>query len=171
LNDPKPSLRDEAWNSRFQELAKLVDFAGNQIYFASGAVAEPGADKTLSDATRRRFWHESKAAIIRLSESAIPSVAHHLIETLQSFIPFEPTEVFHAIAKVIRSAQGWGYQYESMAVDLLVKITENYLAEYPQRIQEDLRAREELVDILEVFVDAGWPAARRLSYRLEEIFR
>jgi hypothetical protein len=171
LNDPKPSLRDESWNNRFQELARLVDFAGNQIYFASGAFVEPRVDKIVSDDTRSRFWHESKSAIIRLSETAIPSVAHNLIETLQSFIQFEPTEVFHAIAKVVRSAQGWGYQYESLAVDLLVKITENYLAEYPQSIQEDLRAREELVDILEVFVDAGWPAARRLSYRLEEIFR
>jgi hypothetical protein len=171
LNDPKRSLRDEGWTDGFQKLAKLVDFAGNQIYFSSGAFREPGGAETMSDSTRARFWHESKVAITRLSETAIPSVAHNLIEILQSFIPYEPTEVFHAIAKVVHSAQGWGYQYESLAVDLLVKVIENYLAEYPQRIQEDTRAREELVDILEVFVDAGWPAARRLSYRLEEIFR
>jgi hypothetical protein len=171
LNAPEPGLRDEQWNKSFQDLAKLVDFAGNQIYFSSGAYVERGVSKPLSDSARTQFWFESKNAINRLSEAAIPSVAHHLIETLQSFIPIEPTEVFHAIAQVVRSAQGWGYQYESMAVELLVKITENYLAEYSQRIQEDLRAREELVDILEVFVDAGWPAARRLSYRLEEIFR
>ena len=30
------------------------------------------------------------AAILQLSNVAIPSAAHHLIETLQSFIPFEP---------------------------------------------------------------------------------
>jgi hypothetical protein len=171
LKNPEPSLRDEAWTEAFQKLAKLVDFSGNQIYFSSGAFTEPGVAQTKSDSTRARFWYESKGAITRLSETAIPSVAHHLIEILQSFIPYEPTEVFHAIAKVVHSAQGWGYQYESMAVELLVKVIENYLAEYPQRIQEDPRAREELVDILEVFVDAGWPAARRLSYRLEEIFR
>jgi hypothetical protein len=171
LERPEPSLRDKDWSDEFQKLAKLVDYAGNQIYFASDTFTEPGVGERLSDAARSRFWHESKAAITVLTETAIPSVAHHLIEILQSFIHYEPTEVFHAIAEVVRSAKGWGYQYESLAVELLVKVIENYLAEYPQNIQEDPRAREELVDILEVFVDAGWPAARRLSYRLEEIFR
>lgn len=38
-------------------------------------------------------------------------------------------------------------------------------------LQQDIRCREELIDILETFVNAGWPSARRLSYRLEEIFR
>jgi hypothetical protein len=90
---------------------------------------------------------------------------------LQSFIPFEPLPVFHAIAAVVRSAKSWGYQYESLAVELLVKVTENYIAEYRIELQKDLQSREELIDILETFVEAGWPSARRLSYRLEEIFR
>jgi hypothetical protein len=58
-----------------------------------------------------------------------------------------------------------------MAVDLLVKVTERYLAEQRTLLQQDLRCREELIDIFETFVSAGWPSARRLSYRLEEIFR
>jgi hypothetical protein len=58
-----------------------------------------------------------------------------------------------------------------MAVDLLVKVTETYLAEHRLLLQKDQRSREELIDILETFVEAGWPSARRLSYRLEEIFR
>ena len=91
-----------------------------------------------------------------------------MIETLQSFIQFEPTEVFHGIAKVIHSAQGWGYQYESMAVELLVKITENYLAEYPQRIQEDPSAREELVDLSKFSSIPDEPTSQKLSYRMEE---
>jgi hypothetical protein len=58
-----------------------------------------------------------------------------------------------------------------MAVDLLVKVTEYYIAEHRMELQKDLQSREELIDILETFVEAGWPSARRLSYRLEEIFR
>jgi len=58
-----------------------------------------------------------------------------------------------------------------MAVDLLVEVIERYLAEQRNLLQEDLQCREELIDILETFVNAGWPSARRLSYRMEEIFR
>ncbi len=163
--------RDADWEESFQELARLVDQISNQIYFSSGAYDGTNSEKNLNEQIRRQFWEESQTAIRLLSDVAIPSAAHHLIETLQSFIPFEPIEVFHAIAAVVRSAKSWGYQYESMAVELLVKVTENYIAEHRMELQRDLQSREELIDILETFVEAGWPSARRLSYRLEEIFR
>jgi len=163
--------RDEVWQRNFQELARLIDHISSQLYFSSGAYDGTNSHSKLEDEARRLFWHESQKVILALSEVAIPSAAHHLIETLQSFIPFEPIPVFHAIAAVVRSAKSWGYQYESLAVDLLVKVTENYIAEYRIELQKDLQSREELIDILETFVEAGWPSARRLSYRLEEIFR
>jgi hypothetical protein len=163
--------RDEGWQTEFQELARLIDFIGNQLYFASGAYDGTNSHRKLDEPARKIFWMESRSAISSLSTVAIPSAAHHLIEMLQSFIPFDPADVFHAIASVIRAAKSWGYQYESTAVDLLVKVTEIYLAEYRLLLQQDLQCREELIDILETFVIAGWPSARRLSYRLEEIFR
>ena len=167
--------RDADWDKNFQELARLVDHISNQIYFSSGAYdgtnSSNDTSKKLAEDSRRQFWTDSQTAIRLLSDVAIPSAAHHLIETLETFIPFEPIEVFHAIAAVVRSAKSWGYQYESMAVDLLVKVTESYIAEHRMELQKDLQSREELIDILETFVEAGWPSARRLSYRLEEIFR
>ena len=163
--------RDESWQNDFQELGRLVDYISNQIYFSSGAYDGTNSQKKLDDESRRTFWKESQHAIRLLSDVAIPSAAHHLVETLQSFISFEPIDVFHAIAAVVRSAKSWGYQYESLAVDLLVKVTESYIAEYRMELQNDRQSREELIDILETFVEAGWPSARRLSYRLEEIFR
>ncbi len=175
IGDIRFEDRDADWDKSFQELAGLVDHISNQIYFSSGAYdgtnSSNDTSKKLAENSRRQFWTESQTAISLLSNVAIPSAAHHLIETLESFIPFQPIEVFHAIAAVVRSAKSWGYQYESMAVDLLVKVTENYIAEHRMELQKDLQSREELIDILETFVEAGWPAARRLSYRLEEIFR
>jgi hypothetical protein len=163
--------RSEQWGKDFESLARLIDYIGNQLYFSSGAYDGTNSSKAITDNSRRIFWEESREAVTLLSDVATPSVAHHLIETLQSFIPFAPAEVFHAISKVVSSAKDWGYQYESMAVDLLVEVTEHYLAEHRALLQQDLECREELIDILETFVNAGWPSARRLSYRLEEIFR
>jgi hypothetical protein len=175
IEDIRVEARDADWDKTFQELARLVDHISNQIYFSSGAYdgtnSSNDTSRKLAEDSRRQFWADSQTAIRLLSDVAIPSAAHHLIETLESFIPFEPIEVFHAIAAVVRSAKSWGYQYESMAVDLLVKVTEYYIAEHRMELQKDLQSREELIDILETFVEAGWPSARRLSYRLEEIFR
>ena len=134
--------RDEKWQADFQELAHLVDHISNQLYFSSGAYDETNSHKKLEEDARRRFWEDSQQAILLLSSVAIPSAAHHLIETLQSFIPFEPIPVFHAIAAVVRSAKSWGYQYESLAVDLLVKVTESYIAEHRIELQKDRQSRK-----------------------------
>jgi hypothetical protein len=58
-----------------------------------------------------------------------------------------------------------------LAADLVVKLVEQYLAEYRALLREDAECRRTLIEILDVFVQAGWPTARRLTYRLEEIFR
>jgi hypothetical protein len=63
------------------------------------------------------------------------------------------------------------YQYDSLAADLMVKVIERYLAEYRYLFREDPEARNLLLSILDIFVTAGWPSARQLSYGLEEIFR
>ena len=57
------------------------------------------------------------------------------------------------------------------AVHISIWTAVNYIAEHRIELQKDRQSREELIDILETFVEAGWPSARRLSYRLEEIFR
>jgi hypothetical protein len=38
-------------------------------------------------------------------------------------------------------------------------------------LQESEECRRVLIEILDTFVEAGWPSARRLTYRIEEIFR
>ena len=148
-----------------------LDFIGNQIYFASGAYDGKNQDQAYSREERVTFWLEAQGVITALTDSALPSIAHHLIQTLQSFLVFAPAAVFHNIAAVVRSAQQWGYQYESMAIDLLVEITELYLAQYPTLLQDDKQCRQELMYVLETFVNAGWPAALRLIYRLEDMYR
>ena len=58
-----------------------------------------------------------------------------------------------------------------MAAEYIVRIVERYLAEYRHLLQEDPEYRIALRKTLDAFVEAGWPAAQQLSYRLDEIFR
>jgi hypothetical protein len=50
-------------------------------------------------------------------------------------------------------------------------IVERYIGEYRALLQEDESCRVGLRKTLDIFVDAGWPAAQKLSYKLDEIFR
>ena len=68
-------------------------------------------------------------------------------------------------------APGQGYQYESMAVDLIVSLIQRYLADYRNLVTTDEEALTALRELIEVFVRAGWPSAITLAYQLPDAFR
>jgi hypothetical protein len=168
------SWRDED-QVQIRALFHLVDSVGMQIYFASGAFEKKRHDKeepgrALGVDKKQRFLEELGPLLDELAELGYPTITHHLLETLETFIPLDPLGVFRRIGCIIRAGQAGGYQYESLAVDLVVQMIERYLAEYRAIFHEDEASQRTLLDILDTFVRAGWPSARRLTYRLEEIF-
>jgi hypothetical protein len=175
-----PGLAFEEWPEEAQQrgrsLAQLIDLVGMEIYFASGAFQgrardARGTERELTDGERNRFFFETTPILQELAQTGLPSVAHHLLETLEVLIPTNPAGVFRLVADVVRGARAGGYQYESLAVTLTVRLVERYLADHRFLLREDANCRRGLLDILDTFVEAGWPAARQLTYRLEEIWR
>ncbi|MDP3600151.1 MAG: hypothetical protein Q8R85_03165 [Bosea sp. (in: a-proteobacteria)] len=63
-----------------------------------------------------------------------------------------------------------GYQYESLGADQFVRMIGRTIADHRELFDHPHR-RVALVEVLEVFVEAGWPGARRLLYRLPEALR
>jgi len=86
-------------------------------------------------------------------------------------ITVDPAGVFDLIAfAVLRGGHQSGYQFESLAADLMVKLVGRYLADHKEIFVNPQR-RTALVAALETFVDAGWPSAQRLLYRLPELLQ
>jgi hypothetical protein len=67
-------------------------------------------------------------------------------------------------------ASKFGYAFESMGADVVVRIVEKYLADYRDVFSDEDRL-DELMACLNLFVSAGWPAAQSLTFRLAEIWR
>lgn len=150
----------------------ILNGIATEIYFASGAYdftqAKEGAP-TRADLDR--FYAEAGELLEALTSAAIPSATHHVLETLETLIPSDPRAVFLLIAKAVRSGQNGHYEFDSMAADLMIRVMERYLAEQRPLLQSDLDCRDALIEILNVFVRAGWPAAWQLTYGLQDIFR
>jgi len=156
----------------FRSVLKLVDSAANELYFASGVFGHKQASEPqVPTALQKRFYEELADTIDRLSKIGYPSTVHHLIEMLAQFLSFDPRRVFLQIAALVESGKRWNYQYESMAAKQITQVVERYIAEYRFLLQEDAECRIALREVLDSFVEAGWPSAQRLSYRLDEIFR
>ncbi len=154
---------------------RVIDQIVHQLYFASGALGmrqatarnEPGP----TDEQRFRLYKDSAAMLDALSDIGLPSIAHALLETLESFVTFDPPRVFLRIAGVLRAAKPNNYQYEQLAAGLFVRLVEEYLADYGYIFKESEDCRKALLEVLDIFVAAGWPEARRLTFGLEEQFR
>ena len=82
---------------------------------------------------------------------------------------FDPEAVFDLIAHaLLQGGARHGYQFESLATDRFAEIVGVYLADH-RGIFADSGRREKLIACLDIFVEAGWPKARRLLYRLPEL--
>jgi len=170
----------ETWpdedKQNIKRLADVLDHAARELYFASGAFNDRSQNSSAGEGgltanQRRRFYEETTSIFSELSDLGFPSTTHHLLQTLESFISFDPHNVFLRVGEIVRAAVGGGYQFEQMAADLVVRMVERYLAEYRELLQESPESRQVLVELLDIFIRAGWSSARQLTYRLEDILR
>jgi hypothetical protein len=169
--DQIPQTAKDKW----EQLALLLDSAATELYFASGAYDEKKHVKgetgavTPSDVAKDLFWKESRESLEILEPVVLAPAVHHLVELLYEFIDKEPALVFRRIGRVVCASESGGYPNDSLAADLIVKIVNRYLAEYRHVLRNDEECRNLMVRVLDIFV--SWPQARRLVYRLEEIYR
>jgi hypothetical protein len=164
-------------NEAIQRTTELVDGIAAQLYFASGAFADrQNKDEDhLTDPQKRRFWAESSDLFCALAAEIHPHTAHYLVQALHHLLPCAPREVFLTATRAITSSSSVGYQNESLAVGDVVKLIQRALADH-RDIFQSAESKESdslaaLLKVLDLFVEAGWPEARQLTNRLEEIYR
>jgi len=78
--------------------------------------------------------------------------------------------IFKRIGEVVESARRYGYEYESEAVRIIVRLLQRYMTDYPNVVRSP-EGQRTFLQTLDTFVQVGWPDARKLIYHLEEAFR
>jgi len=169
---------DEADRKTAETALRILDQVATEIYYGSGAYNITHSDRkgdvgfALPSETRRRFLREMKPTLEALSDAAYPSITHHLLETLEVFIPDDPIGIFLLVVRALTmGGSTGGYQYESMGASLFVRIIRRYLADFRSVLTQREDCRQSLMRALDIFVEAGWPEARRLVYELPEMLR
>jgi hypothetical protein len=158
---------------KLDRATRLVDAVAMQLYFASGAFADRNKkeEKELTPPQLRRFWNEASPLLNALASEMHPHTAHHIVQTLYYLLPYAPREVFLIATESIQSSAKAGFQHESLAVGDVVKLIQRALADHREIFQSHSECLSALLDVLDLFVEAGWSEARQLTHRLEEIYR
>jgi hypothetical protein len=169
--------RGKAVRAKLDRLAHLVDGIGTQLYFASGAFDDKRGqdDERLTPTETTRYWKEAKPLLEKLANEPHPHTAYQLVQTLRHLLPCDPEAAFNLSAASIKTSSAAGFQHESMAANEVVKLVEQVLADHREifhtRNGSESKSLSALLDVLDLFVEAGWHQARQLTHRLEEIYR
>ena len=84
-------------------------------------------------------------------------------------MPADPGLCFDLICDALLRPAGLArYEHEPLGATLFVQLIGLYMADYRDLFADDLRRRR-FIDCIEVFMEAGWPDARRLLQSLPEL--
>lgn len=165
-SDPGETATEEA-----RECAQLIDIAGKEMFFAAGGpAASQEGNQDFGQAGLKLFLEENTDLLNRIGEYATPQTTYYLLQLVERVLDVDPAAAFDLAASFLKGARRSGYQHESLGVNLLVRLIGVFLADHKE-IFENVARRASLVDCLETFLEAGWPAARRLVYRLPELIQ
>lgn len=158
-----------AAQAQHDDLMRCADELAMRLYLSSGAFQNANNERVVL--APEEFYHQAKPLLVMLADIGHPHTAHSVLEALEHFISVDPPGVLLLVGDVVRTGSKYGYQYEQLAMDLLVKIIERYLAQYRTILRDNPECSRALMDTLDVFVRVGWPSAHRLAYRLKEIYQ
>ncbi|MGB9072400.1 MAG: hypothetical protein WCC22_06985 [Terriglobales bacterium] len=154
--------------------AKCLDYACASLFFGSGAFREPNFTNSSvirSAAGKARFLADVRSILERLGDVASPHTIYELLQLLEFLLPAEPSTCFDLVANAMtEGGRKQGYHLDLLGVDIFVRIIGRCLADHDYIFQDEAR-RNRLIACLDLFIEAGWPNALRLLYRLPEALR
>jgi hypothetical protein len=152
----------------------IADDVGSRLYFN---IRRGNDDRRPAPDTLRDYYNIATPLVedlIAFAQSAgavlVPRTAHHVIELLHAFLPLDPVRVLHLVTEIAVAGSAAGYNLDGMAIQEVVAISEELLADYRAEIAEG-DGLADFVRLLDTFAESGWPDALRLLWRLDEVFR
>ncbi len=174
LDRIEPALR--SWPMRGGEPTHEEQAAFNLLkaitdvyFFGTGAGRTSDEPVFKTQAAQAAFLRDNAQLIRRITQFGTPYEVHHILELLEAMVPAEPMLCFDLICDALLRPSGIArYEHESLGATHFVQLVGRYLADYRGLFTDDIR-RGRLIDSIEVFVEAGWPEARRLFQSLPEL--
>jgi len=175
-----PSEWNDANRATLYQLYEVIDQAVLRLYFA--ADIDPSFrernEHPLTDDQRRQFFNGILPVLLRIVAFAndekagflFAPTAHHFIQLINGVLKYDPKTALRLAADVVRASKPFNYNFDSLAMKEIVRLIESILADHRAEIQDEDSIRH-LLNLLDSFVEAGWPDALQLVWRLDEIYR
>jgi hypothetical protein len=173
-------IPQEEMQKKWRLLYGVIDDVVMRIYFA--ADIDPSlrqrTEHPLTDEQRVKYFYDALPILEKVlsfgkqpqTGMLLAPTAHHFMELLNGILRYDPRLALRMAAEVVSCSKRFSYNLDSMAMSEIVKLVESILADHREQVQEDASIKN-LLELLDAFVEAGWPEALNLVWRLDEIYR
>jgi hypothetical protein len=162
----RADLTAEIENPEVLASLKLLDREALLMY---ARLHHRGTEEPLGPEDRAAFLRDLTPVIEGMSGCPLLAVSHHLIELLRELVDRDPPTVLRLLHGIVtRGSARNGHAGQHLGMQETVALAERYLTDYPDAMRSG-EGRRFMIEILDAFV--GWPAAQRLVFRLDELYR
>lgn len=182
LPDAHSACRDSLEGSREWEAGLRIGIAATSIlqccvdrlYYGSGACERINRqDEILLDSRSKKngFILEYDSILGLIGNSCDAGALYHLLLLYEFILEGNPEVAFDRIFRLlVGPAAREGLHREPLAFAAVVRIMKLYLADHFELFEHPDR-RSDLIRVLSLFADQGWPEALRLLYELPDLMR
>lgn len=168
-------------NPVVKKCLSFYDFVIQRSYFALDSTVHGNRPTIpLSEKDLKKLYFKIKPVLekIQLVSSEIQGgglvtghTAHYFIQLLNLALPYDTKVILNMATEITMMAAKTGYTFDSMAIQQVVNMTEKLLADYRQLIAEDQASFDNLIKLLDLYINSGWIDALELLWKLDEIFK
>jgi hypothetical protein len=173
-----PDAAPETKAESIGNLLAIIDQVASRLYLTFQGDSTREGQSSEDGSSRRALYFELKPIFDALvlyfkqpeQQHLAAPTAHHLMQTFNAVLDYDPATVVEYAAAVCQAASGAGYHFDHMAISEAVKLAQRVLADHKDVLRVR-RTATALGEVLDTFVKAGWPEAVRLAYTVDEAVR
>jgi len=163
-NEPAPWVKKVS--NFFYDVATEFDFS------AEGHAKQWTSAQTDDKEAKISAWWQTVEPILEaLLAIPHPGIVFKLIEGLEHFIDLDLQRSLYWIRKATLASAPAGLVNEPLAADRTIEILSRILADHKKSLLDENVLRSDLIQILESYLNVGWPKAVQLAVQIETIFR
>jgi hypothetical protein len=164
------AARDSADTNASRALAPVLDRVLLELKEAvdeDGLRQLPRADRVL---VKKRFFSDATLALEALADLDHPRMVHHFIEVVSGIAEGEPEACLLLIDRAVKHG-GRAYAAERLGLEGVTSFLRWLMAEHRDVVAASPACRAATMAIVDTFLEAGWPEARRLADDIDRWFR
>jgi len=144
-----------------------------RLYFASGVREQPAPNAPYSDSGRidTQQLEILRPILTVLARFPFSGTAYYVVKTLSGAIATSPRDVLLLGAEAIANGMRGGLASEPLAETDAREFVMQYVAQHRGLLQGDPDCLRSVMNIIDAFVDAGWPHWIDVIFELDSIYR